>query len=287
MFWCARTLTGEWGRTKNGERAVRVRNTQYCHVRYCPNCQAARSRKKIREFLDVLPVLEEERPDYTWLFLTITVKNVPTDMVRETFTDVLNAGMSRLTRRKCWPGVGWITAREVTRSKTRGDAHPHLHVLLLVRPSYFQTGYLTHSQWIELVRETFRLDYDPSIRIRRVGNGRGELQLRKALLETFKYAVKAQDMIVDRDWCLQLTDQMHKLRAHSNGGLLRKLLVERDDDEEDGIDPELDDFEALWFVPDADVEPFLLRWKPSIQDYVISEVPLMYEVLPWGYFMRN
>ncbi len=238
--------------------------------------------------MDVLPKIENDQQGYAWLFLTITVKNVPAVRVRETFSSVLNAGMSRLTRRKNWPAVGWVVSREVTRSKRHGDAHPHLHVLLLVPPSYFTDGYLSHGDWMSLIRDAFRLDYDPSIRIRRVGSNVDEMPMRKALLETFKYAVKAQDMIVDRDWCLQLTDEMRGLRAHSSGGLLRQYLADQDDEEEDAIDPDLDDFEALWFVADEDSEPFLLQWQPRVQDYVITQAPLHGQVLPWGsYFMRN
>jgi hypothetical protein len=163
-----------------------------------------------------------------------------------------------------------------------------LHALLLVPNSYFNADYLTLADWLSEIQDAFRFDYAPSIRISKVGTGGGAPSLRKALLETFKYAVKSQDLVTDVNFCLTLTDQLHRLRCQTFGGVLKKLFRELDDDDEEGIDPDLDDFDALWFVKDPDLEPFFLTWNPARQMYVLRcpTAPLA-TILPLGFHARK
>ena len=59
--------------------------------------------------------------------------------------------MEKLTKRKEFALVdGWIRTTEVTRDKERPNeyAHPHFHVILMVKPSYFAKGYVKHMDWV-------------------------------------------------------------------------------------------------------------------------------------------
>jgi hypothetical protein len=128
--------------------------------------------------------------------------------------------------------LGWIRTTEVTRGRD-GDAHPHFHCLLMVRSSYFKKHYVKHERWADLWRECARLDYQPSVRINAVKPkpGSTESPLRRAVSETLKYAVKPEDM--QGDWLLELTRQVHRLRFIASGGLLKNVLREADESDED------------------------------------------------------
>ena len=280
MFVCGRHLQLVPGTNGQGERDYRV-HSLHCNVRFCPVCQAAKSERAAREFAPVVAKIQGEFSGYRWLFLTITIRNVPPNKVRNAFTEILNPGFNRLVKRKAWPAEGWTVAREVTRSKQRKDAHPHLHVLMLVPPQYFESSYLSKDDWIELVQDAFRLDYRPAIDVQAV-KGRDELQ--HAVLETFKYAVKSQDLVTDRSFCLTVTDQMRGLRSRSNGGIFKKLLASMSD--EDYPVDDVDEVDEV-FKPDLDGEVIHLLWKRRLKRYERIERWWDQPVLPWGHFMRN
>jgi hypothetical protein len=195
-----------------------------------------------------LPSIEAAYPSARWLFLTLTVRNCSITDLRATIQD-MNKAWHRLVKRQEFGAVqGWIRTTEVTKGQD-GLAHPHFHVLLMVRPSYFTHSYVKHERWVELWQECARLDYRPSVYIRAVKPRAGisESPIRRAVSETLKYAVKPEDM--QGEWLLELTRQVHRLRFIASGGALKGVLRETeeterdlllaDDDGEGGGDPEL------------------------------------------------
>ncbi len=281
---CSRRLVFESGRTKDGEEAVKFKHAMHCNVRLCMVCQHHKSKKRQRTFIDLLPLVELENKGYVWLFLTIALKNVAPNKVKEEFKQ-LNEGLKRATKRVDWPAEGWIVSREITRGKD-GSAHPHLHVMLLVPPSYFSTmSYKSHKKWLEFIRETFRTDYDPAVRIQRIGgkyDGSEDYmaRMRKAVLEVFKYTVKAQDLLEESSWTLEITDQLHHLRAITTGGLLRKYYKQLEQDTTEDIEVE------KWFIPDEEQGLIYLEWSFEKKEYFVSHVtkPELNKYLKWGRF---
>jgi hypothetical protein len=80
--------------------------------------------------------------------------------------------------------VGWFRTLEVTRNTSDGSWHPHVHLLVAVRPSYFVTGYRRHELWVRDWRRAARLLYDPSVRVQRVQDVAGGVR------EVAKYVTK-------------------------------------------------------------------------------------------------
>jgi hypothetical protein len=189
-------------------------------------------------FLKALPGIEAAYPKARWLFLTLTVRNVPITELRSQIRS-MNEAWHRLIKRQEFGAVqGWIRTTEVTKGQD-GSAHPHFHVLLMVRPSYFGKGYVKQERWVDLWRECARLDYRPSVRIQTVKPKLGSIKpgsteslLRRAVAETLKYSVKPEDMM-DRDWLLELTRQVHRLRFIASGGALKDVLRETEETEQD------------------------------------------------------
>jgi plasmid rolling circle replication initiator protein Rep len=216
-----------------GESRLKLRAARFCRVRHCPVCQWRRSMMWQSRFLKSLPGIEQAHPNARWLFLTLTVKNMPVQELRASLQE-MNKAWRRFVLRPEFASnvVGWIRTTEVTRGQN-DYAHPHFHVLLMVRPSYFGKGYVKHERWADLWRECARLDYQPSVRISAVKpkHGSTESPLRRAVAETLKYSVKPADM--QGEWLIELTRQVHRLRFIASGGALKGVLRETEETEQD------------------------------------------------------
>lgn len=233
ISFCSQLL--EFGLTPADDDTIRLklRAAKFCRVRHCPVCQWRRSLMWKAKAYQVLPKIVAKYPTHRWLFVTFTQKNIPVDELRDTLTD-MNKGFQRMVQRKLWPAVGWLRSMEVTRGRD-GHAHPHFHCLLMVQSSYFTHGYMKQSEWVELWRESMRFDYNPVIDVQAVRKSNGPVDL---IPELLKYCTKESDMVADRDWFLELTRQLHKMRAIATGGVLKEFLRELEQEPEDliGID---------------------------------------------------
>ena len=196
-------------------------------------------------------------PGKRFLFLTMTVENCEVDQLAETLTH-MNESWQRLVKRKEFPAIGWLRTVEVTRAQD-GRAHPHFHALLMVNPSYFTHGYVSQKKWVQVCRESFRLDYDPWMNIQTVkprskssivtsessdSKQTPDVQpmdegLVAAIRYTLKYSVKpddflspdtsvSQDIQKYQDWLIAITKQMHKRRMVALGGIFKTYLSESD-----------------------------------------------------------
>ncbi len=178
----------------------------------------------------VLPRIVSDFPKHRWLFLTLTVRNCKITELKDTLT-WMNRSWQRLSQLKAFPAEGWLRSTEVTRGKD-GSAHPHFHCLLMVKPSYFAKGYIKQAEWVELWRRSLRIDYNPVLDVQAVKKGQQPMGLVPELL---KYCVKESDLVADREWFLELTRQLHKMKAVVVGGLLRQYLAELEKEPEDLI----------------------------------------------------
>lgn len=209
---------------------LKLRSARFCRVRHCPVCQWRRSLMWKAKAYKVLPRIVEAYPTHRWLFLTLTQKNVPITELRKTLQH-MNRSFQRLSQLKAWPGVGWLRSTEVTRGKD-GSAHPHFHCLLMVRPGYFGKNYISQAEWVEMWRKSMRLDYNPILDVQAIKKGSQPMQLVPELL---KYCTKESDLVADREWFLELTRQMQKMKCVTTGGVLKEYLKELEDEPEDLI----------------------------------------------------
>lgn len=80
-----------------------------------------------------------------------------------------------------------------------------------------------------------RIDYNPILDVRAVKKGQQPMEL---VPEVLKYVTKESDMVSDREWFLELTRQMHKLRCVMTGGVLKQYLRELEQEPDDLIGTE-------------------------------------------------
>jgi plasmid rolling circle replication initiator protein Rep len=230
ISFCSQLLEFGLNAAEDDTIRLKLRSAKFCRVRHCPVCQWRRSLMWKAKAYQVLPKIVSKYPDHRWLFMTLTQKNVPITELRETLTQ-MNKGFKRMVERKAFPAIGWLRSMEVTRGRD-GNAHPHFHCLLMVSRSYFGRNYLKQSEWVQLWRESMRFGYNPVMDIQAVKEGTSPSSLVPELL---KYCTKESDMVVDREWFLELTTQLHKMRAIATGGVLKEYLRELEDEPDDLI----------------------------------------------------
>jgi len=175
------------------------------------------------KFFQTLPTIEAMHPNAHWLFLTLTVKNPQISDLKETLQHMTQS-WRRLIARKSFKSavLGYVRTTEVTLGQD-GTAHPHYHVMLLVKPSYFGKNYITQSAWSMLWQDALDVDYVPITHVKKI---KGDLT--KGIIETLKYSTKPSDMLTDPAWFLELTKQTHKMRFVATGGVLKDVF--KDDD---------------------------------------------------------
>lgn len=202
--------------------------TYFCKNKLCPICNWRRSMKYAYQAELVVNEAMKRYPKGRFLFLTLTVKNVSGKELNKTLSK-MTEGFNRLFKYKKVDKnvLGYLRATEVTYSSERNDYHPHLHVLLFVRSSYFKGGnYISQEEWTNFWVKAMKLDYTPIVDIQAVKdkNGRG---LKKAILETAKYPVKPFDVFKDDDNNVIVLDYHTKKRVVDDmlNGLYRKRQI--------------------------------------------------------------
>lgn len=280
---CAGLLLFRWQFNPDGKDiGLRLAKANFCRVRLCPICMWRRSLLWLARFLTALPEILKKYPEGRWVAMTLTVKNPPIGDLSKTL-DLMNAGWKRLLlRREFAPVLGWVRATEVTRGESGpGECHPHFHVLLFLKPSYFHHYYVSQENWSLIWKDVCRLDYVPIVWVETVTESRSKkanevlyahsipegvdpIQWKLAIagaLEVMKYTVKPLDLVPesqDDQWLATLAQQLHKRRLIAAGGVLKDVLkeIESDedlvhcgDDEPENELADIDDGSRLAFVP--------------------------------------
>jgi len=218
-------------------------NANFCKLRLCPMCVARGARVRAQLLSKVMDATQMEH-QCQYIFLTLTVQNVPGDKLGEAL-DTLAAGWHRLMNQK--PVVaavkGWFRAIEITRNNEEGNEwygtfHPHIHAIWAVEDGYFKKKnglYLTKDDIIGRWRQSCRLSYDPSVDIsqtyekkRKKKKSTDNQASSGAVLEAAKYATKDSDYISDSlsdDEAAQVvsdyTRALHRRRLTAFGGWLK------------------------------------------------------------------
>ena len=209
---------------------LKLSGASFCRVPRCPICQWRRSLKWKGKTLRALPLIVSDYPKHRWLFFTLTQENCLVTNLRNTITN-MNKSFLRLTRFKKWSVDGWIKSLEVTLGKD-GNAHPHFHCVLMVPSSYFGLDYINRDEWAGLWQRAARLDYKPQVYIRAVSKHQNPVIL---IPEILKYSLKESDLYKSKEFLLEVTRQLYKMRCISVGGVLRQYLRKIKEESEDLI----------------------------------------------------
>ena len=229
---------GDYQHKETSERRQGVKSANLCNTRLCSMCAMNKQRKLLNELKSILKQIEASRP-VKYIFLTLTVKNPPITKLKDTLK-AMNKAFKLLTKSEEFSSsvLGYIRALEVLGGSTQeGEAHPHFHCLLVVKPSYFKGNkYISQARWSELWQRSLKVDYMPVVDVRRIRQKSAEWSdIDSALCETLKYLAKPQDIqrLSQADF-EELDRQMRNAKQYTRGGLLKEIAPLKDD----GFNPE-------------------------------------------------
>ena len=251
----------EFQRAEN-ENEWKLSSANFCRDRLCPMCSWRRTYKIYAQISQIMNVIEN---DYAFLFLTLTIPNCSADELPQTI-DKLQAGWHKLIHYKRFQTSvkGYFKALEVTRntnrrSKSYNTYHPHFHVILAVKPSYFKNqDYIKQAEWLSMWRKAMQDDSITQVDIRRCKGKQDGLEgaeavkaLGSAVAEVAKYSVKSSDYLgrMDKNGflvapfpkeeideaVLYLGAALHRRRLTALGGIFEETAKQLQlDDCEDG-----------------------------------------------------
>ncbi len=204
----------------------RLAKANFCKVRLCPMCSWRRSLKIFGQVSKVMDYVEENY-NYRYIFLTLTVKNCYAEDLRDTL-DLMTKSFNKLSERKAFKQAvkGYFRSLEITYNKDDDSYHPHFHMILAVNKNYFTDNkvYLSQEKWTSLWKSCLKVDYTPIVDVRRIKED-DKKGFGKAVAETAKYTVKADDFLIRDEKGnidIPLTDEVVKTLDHA---LHRKRLT--------------------------------------------------------------
>lgn len=162
----------------------------FCRERVCPMCQYRRSMKLFAEMLRCAEAMEKD--GYRFLHLVLTVPNCESEKLAETVDKLY------LSFRKFWgykrvkkAFKGALRALEVSFNAEMRTFHPHLHVLVAVRKSYFNDTkyYLKHDYLRALWAQACGSEqlFQVSVQAVKAGDWQGVAEVTKYCVKPFDY----------------------------------------------------------------------------------------------------
>lgn len=227
----------------------------FCRIRFCLFCQWRKSLVWHGKVLKGMPRIMEVYPEHRWLAVTLGIKNCDPRVLRREIRK-MNDGLRKLLgsaggASRTW-GIskylskvveGYICTTEVTRGEDN-SCHPHFHILLLVKPEYFdkEAGLYIPQQssaeyenpgLVELWQKALGVSYRPTAHIQAVRTN----DLKRQVCETLKYNTKPSSVWYNRNvdangkrfeetqkWLVEVTGQVYKSRFIKTGGCVKELL---------------------------------------------------------------
>ena len=210
---------------QNQDGNLKLYQAYFCKNKLCPMCNWRRSMKYSYQTSRIVDEAIKQSPKGRFLFLTLTVKNVEGQALNSTISQLTKSFDRLFKRAKVQRNLlGYLRSVEVTHNENDKTYHPHIHVLMMVRPSYFQSkkDYITQKEWSDMWSQSLKVDYTPMIDIRTVKEkGKG---LRGAVLETAKYPTKPIKMDIENKQVVDdLYNGLYRKRQLGYGGLFKTI----------------------------------------------------------------
>ena len=250
------------------ENKKKLANANFCKNRFCPVCSWRRTRNITGQLKEAFTAIQEKEKIAT-LFLTLTVNNPDVKDLKSAIAK-MNKAFKRMSETKRFKNaiLGYFKSIEILGDKTpKGQAHPHFHILLVVKESYFKkSDYINKSEWTEMWRNALRVDYTPVVYVSRIKSKNENFSdIDSAIIETVKYSVKHSDLCKrSNEDFYYLYTQTKSMRFISAGGILKEHLnlIKID---EDLINLKKEN-EALWI----EICRLIYTWQNG--DYILKEI---------------
>ena len=252
--------------TKDSKKKLAGAN--FCKNRFCPMCNWRRVRNITGQLKDAFSVIQEKQK-VAVLFLTLTISNPDVKDLKSAIAK-MNKAFNEMTRTKRFKNaiLGYFKSIEILGDKTpKGQAHPHFHILLIVKENYFKkSDYINQKEFLQMWRDATKNQNITQVDIRRIKSKDGNFSdIDSAIIETVKYAVKHTELVKrSNEDFYYLYTQTKNLRFISAGGILKEHLnlIKID---EDLINLKKEN-EALWI----EIARLIYTWQNG--EYCLKEI---------------
>lgn len=173
-----------------------IASVNSCRNRFCAICNWRAARKRYCYTYRAMEQIEA-KGKYSYLFLTMTMKNCEDWELSKTLSDIMTA-VNRMQSTRKWKKrvKGYIRQTEVTYNDEKDTYHPHLHYIVAVPKEYFTDEglYMQTWEWRELWERSMRLDYYSQFKIDAIG-GWNEGRMIHEVCEISKYQIKLSSVV--------------------------------------------------------------------------------------------
>ena len=280
---CASVLGLEIADVDDSHLETRLRAHRPCNARLCPWCEWRRTKAWRARLIGGLEALEVEKPKLVPIFLTLTVRNPLLTDLRSTIRE-MNAAWNRMRQRAFFPTDLWFKRTEITVGALPHQpvmAHPHIHGLLMVPPSYFSRNYVSQVTWQQEWMTALRADYAPVVDIRRatgkknkllnspVGSPQPMSASKSAAIEAAKYLSKATQLLELGDALPEFHWQTRGLRLYACSKSLRSFIPDGDIQA-----AEMNDAAFENINPESEFMKATAVWFEDTKQYVFSDIAM-------------
>lgn len=159
----------------------------FCRQRFCPHCAAISSSERSSCLGRVVTKLYNGTDAGLFLFLTLTVRSVPSSDLRDKVQFMLKQFSSFIKDPRLCTGIrGYARNLEVTYNNRTDLYHPHIHVLIHMDSDYFSNPakYVSQLVWLQVWRRYIHDDSIEFVNVKKVRDPQ------KAVPEVCKYMTK-------------------------------------------------------------------------------------------------
>lgn len=206
---------------------LKLTSANFCQSKFCVFCAFLKARKLANQMKSVLEQIEDQRK-VSYIFLTLTIKNPPLTELRDTLKKMSEA-FNNLTKEEVFQKAikGYIRAFEFLGDSTKeGEAHPHIHAVLVVSKGYFKgKKYIKQEEWAKLWQKHLKVDYLPQVNVQKIKSKNDEWKdSDSAIFETIKYCVSPVSLtnLSEEDFAV-LYNQTKGIRQYNKGGLMKSI----------------------------------------------------------------
>lgn len=220
-------------KVNNDDGRLKLFKTWFCKSPLCPMCNWRRAMKHSYQTERIVTEVMKKKPKARWLFLTLSVRNAVDGETLDKSLREMTEGFRRLFKYKKVAKnlIGFMRATEVTVNDIDGTYNQHMHVLLCVEPSYFNSAdnYISQKEWTSLWKRAMKLNYQPVVHIESIKpKNKDKSDIKSAIDETAKYPVKDSDYLTDDqernlEVVQDLETGLYRKRRISYGGLLKEI----------------------------------------------------------------
>lgn len=248
-----------------------VRSANLCRDRLCPTCEWRLSLQRYAEMCNCIGYIADTAPAFDAKFLTLTIRNCAPGELRDTIRK-MSAAWHRMMMRKTIKKqvIGWARSLEITYNTKTGTFHPHFHIIMLHEVGGDEGE--QRAMWNKAWTDSLGVDYAVITDFRTIKSDEGagtnvdNEALQKAILETYKYSVKS-DEIEDMPLPVFRTfvAAISGIRFCAFGGVIKAARAVLDCKEE--LDSAPEDIKECRECGSKDLQEAVARWSFTEHQY--------------------